>query len=409
MTRIAPVIQLGDRRRGESGQMLIIMVFALIVMLVFAGLVIDGGYAWTQQRNTQNAADSIAQSGTVVIAERLVGGVRTGADIITAMDRAAAANSPGGSTYTAYYTAGNTGDANIGCLIDSSGNCTSSLASAVRVTTGAIPTQARGVRVITAYSFDTTFSRAMAALPGVTAIGRLTASGEATAITGPVRGVCAAQDGCGVWPLTVPVAMIWCEAKAGMHMVPGDSNWPIVDPTIADATNMATVPLCTGQSANIGYLDLGTGNLQQQIANPSNTAFSLPTWLQAQTGAVNATQDELRAYNGQVVLVPMYDGTCRVQPAGTDLSDCPPGEEGVGNNTFYHIPQFAAFLVYNSYTQGVDKTACEQAPGYPRGDLGGKTGCIKGWFVRYITQGPVGVDTGGYENSPASMGIQLVK
>ena len=271
MTRIAPVIQLGDRRRGESGQMLIIMVFALIVMLVFAGLVIDGGYAWTQQRNTQNAADSIAQSGTVVIAERLVGGVRTGADIITAMDRAAAANSPGGSTYTAYYTAGTTGD------------------------------------------------------------------------------------------------------------------------------------------ANIGYLDLGTGNLQQQIANPSNTAFSLPTWLQAQTGAVNATQDELRAYNGQVVLVPMYDGTCRVQPAGTDLSDCPPGEEGVGNNTFYHIPQFAAFLVYNSYTQGVDKTACEQAPGYPRGDLGGKTGCIKGWFVRYITQGPVGVDTGGYENSPASMGIQLVK
>ena len=70
---------------GERGQVLAIFAAGLLALLVAVGVVIDGGNAMAQQRDTQNGADAASEAGTTVIAQYLMGGSSsTGA---TAMER----------------------------------------------------------------------------------------------------------------------------------------------------------------------------------------------------------------------------------------------------------------------------------------------------------------------------------
>jgi hypothetical protein len=62
----------------ERGQVLIIMIFGMIVLLVIAGLAIDGGTVFMERRHAQNAADAAALAGTQMLAEAICG--EAGAD-----------------------------------------------------------------------------------------------------------------------------------------------------------------------------------------------------------------------------------------------------------------------------------------------------------------------------------------
>ena len=62
----------GDRDRSR-GQALVIFAVALVALIGMAGLVIDGGNAWAQQRMAQNSADGAAEAGSVVIAQSIAG------------------------------------------------------------------------------------------------------------------------------------------------------------------------------------------------------------------------------------------------------------------------------------------------------------------------------------------------
>ena len=53
-------------RRDERGQVLVIVAGALVALIAMVGLVIDGGYAWGQQRDTQNGADAAAKAETAL-------------------------------------------------------------------------------------------------------------------------------------------------------------------------------------------------------------------------------------------------------------------------------------------------------------------------------------------------------
>ena len=53
--------------RHERGQTAIMAGLSMIVLVSLVGLVIDGGFAWGRQRQTQNGSDSVAMAGTVVI------------------------------------------------------------------------------------------------------------------------------------------------------------------------------------------------------------------------------------------------------------------------------------------------------------------------------------------------------
>lgn len=52
-----------SKRSGQRGQILVLFVVALVAIIAGVGLVIDGGFAFAQRRNEQNAADLAAFAG----------------------------------------------------------------------------------------------------------------------------------------------------------------------------------------------------------------------------------------------------------------------------------------------------------------------------------------------------------
>src|SRR4051812_38766443 len=58
-------------RNQQRGQALVLVALALVPLLLFVGLVVDGGWAFTQQRRTQNAMDAAANAGAVVLVQNL--------------------------------------------------------------------------------------------------------------------------------------------------------------------------------------------------------------------------------------------------------------------------------------------------------------------------------------------------
>ena len=79
-------------------------------------------------------------------------------------------------------------------------------------------------------------------------------------------------------------------------------------------------------------------------------------------------------------------------PGGT----CPGGQAGVdpvGNNTWYYVHTLAVFMIDDVLVHGSEGDDCNNPPGtplVPTTDTGaGFLGCIKGWFVNYVTAGPI--------------------
>ena len=158
-----------------------------------------------------------------------------------------------------------------------------------------------------------------------------------------------------------------------------------------------------------GRLDLGGGqaNLQDEITNPTQS-ITLPGWFQTKTGNPNNVDTAMNNYDGQVILLPMFDGTCKNQPSGSTLNSCPSSDTGTGNTTWYHIPYLYAFLLDHAYIQGNNFPACNSAPGSPATGGNGKFGCLKGWFVSEAISGQVGSLGPGIPPG-AAMAIQLIK
>lgn len=375
-----------DPPNREIGQVVVVFALGLVAMIVMIGLVIDAGAAFAQQRVAQNGADSAANAGALVVAQHLIdrakgGPGRTGADVAAAVATSAAAN--GLENPIATYT-------------DVLGRKLSAVDPA-----GAIPTGASGVNVVGERRVRAFFAWATGLLPGGTAIDQLVARADATVVAGPLGGVCPAEAGCAVIPLTFPVSISDCEGK-NLGAI-GETEWPIVETRTTD--NRVVVPLCTTSPGSVGWLDFGTGqNLQDAIADPKNEAFDIPTWIHAQTGNVNAVEDELNLYADSPVLIPLFDGTCRIDPGSSELKACPEDKKGTdpsGNNTWYHIPYFTTFWLDRAYIQGNNSKACQPYEGQ------GFLGCLHGWFVNYIYEGPVAPDR--EIDASTTVGLQLIR
>lgn len=383
-------------RGHQSGQVLVIVAGGLLVLIAMVGLVIDGGYAWGQQRETQNGADASAKAGAVVIQQYLAGGTVTGSEVGCAVEGAADNNAVDitGAEYTDFQ--GNL----LGASVPACGGG------------GGIPSGAQGVKAITEQKFDTF-------LAGVIGLNQMTARADATAVVGRQVGVCPAADGCGVLPVTFPRSLDTCDGTNRRDIGLGD--WQLLDPETVtlDAGNLAIMPLCTTGPGSVGWLDFGCGNLSQMITNPCNTYIPIPAWLHTQTGNVNNLETELEAFTGTdpgvaedadaVVYIPIHDNTCRDKPADNDPTCEPLDAEwsGTGNNLYYHVPYWAGFKLDGAYTGGNDPE-CNQAPGSPPAGGNGATGCLKGWFVEIIP-GPGSISTGVINpGDPFGTGILLI-
>jgi hypothetical protein len=404
---------------APRGQVLVVVALGMVVFVGMVGLVIDGGFAWGKQRDTQNAADAAAESGAAALAERLAGINRDDTYVWTVVQRTGVANgvpeagapqvnpyvdcadgnppAAGKDGLCAYYT-----DPDGALLVGGQGHpiAVGSLGAAFP------PTEAAGVLAHGRQTFDTF-------LAGVVGIDRWDTTEPATAVAGYV------SEGMGL-PLTVPVVQFGCGSTSellwGSEGFPSNTSYPYV------------LPLCSNAPGNIGWLDYsppsgGTSEIVDQIKTPQ-FSIPVPSWqFVAQTGNTNASsvEDAMRSLDGQVVLFPQFDVTCNTMPVGTESDPnhgCPPGNVGGnGQNQWYHLPQFAAFQLcgadgptanwcsdpytHGTYFTGNDWQICD--PVNKRA-----TSCLIGRFVSFITDTTVTGNVGA-NSGTGLIGVQLIR
>lgn len=380
-----------DRQRGQA---IVVLAISMSVLLGASAMVIDGGNAMAQQRGTQNASDSAAFAGALVIAEKMAGAMRMDSDVVSAMNTAFSNN--GSAMATSYY-------------LSFEGSTLGTVGRG-----GSIPLDAAAIQANGQRTFDTFLASVMGQ-------NTWTAGASATAVAGSLRSICAATDGCGVMPVTFSIPITACDGT-GRPMRIG-IDWPItsLETALADSTGKyeSIVPLCKNGPGGVGWLDFECGGtLREQILSPCNESFDIPVWLHTSTGNSNNIEDAVNTYDGQVILIPMFDSTCRDVPSTGLPADCT--DPGNGNNLYYHIPRFTMFLLDRAYIQGSNATECNSAPGQPAGGGNGSTSCFKGWFVRYIMEGRVtkyspcsqtGVDNDDVRDclEEPILGVQLIR
>ncbi|TAK00728.1 MAG: hypothetical protein EPO36_07615 [Chloroflexota bacterium] len=388
----------GDSRRGERGQVLGLVAIAMVAILAMVGLVIDGGNVFSHQRMTQNATDSAANAGATVIAKNLLTAGETDATVDAAVLAAAAANQT--TVVDKQYTdiAGNL----IGVTVGSAPG-------------GTIPAGAAGVMVSGQRTFVAFVSR-------VIGINSYTTTTDATAAAGSLVGVCPADAGCGVWPVTVPVTTVFCDGNG--DPVLSSDYWP-KDGTIVE------VPLCRSGPGNVGWLDFhppagGASELADTILNPDNDSIKIPDWyFVAQTGNVNSAQveDALRTYQDDLVLLPLFSDTCNIDPGdnpGGPLP-CPGNQHGNGQNLYYLFQAYAGFRVCGPLTPGcttfdpegdgaIDVSEGAYITGNPSecSSGNGQTSCFFGRFEDIIFSGTIAASPGN-PGGPLAVGVQLIK
>ncbi len=433
---------LARRRAGDrqAGQALPLMILVLVALIAMSGAVIDGGNLMANQRGTQNGTDAAAEAGAIVLARRMAGSVEPGggwdAAVQAAITASAAAN---GITVTgAYYT-------DI-CGIPLKADGTASLTfagtydfSTAKIVGQGLPTPTSttpdcpsrtvgpvaGVIVLGHREVTTYFS-------GIVGIRTLGTDTQTTAAAGFLQETCAASEGeaCGMLPIALPVN--WSTCGNNNSLQDEGSQW------VADGKRVYIVPLCSNGPGNVGYIDWtppsgGTAELIASVTNPSNPAVSLPSWQYiASTGNVNSSDLEtaIRAYDGQVVLVPEFDLTCSPSHGQTPDSTvpvintapnygCPAGDlYGQGATQWYRIPSFTHFRLCSAsitrchsagYDHGIylagSNPICNGAGG------NGATACLIGTFESIIRTGTIGAaPQGGWNTSNSkAIGIQIIK
>ncbi len=357
-------------RPDERGQILVMVAAGLVTLIAFIGVIIDGGNAWSQQRGMQNGTDAAAEAGAVVLAQRINGASRTDTDVAAAVANFGAKNNI--QVPAAYYTD------YTGSMLAPSGTITTDPSAAARVGGGSIPNGTQGVRASGRRTFETFLAR-------IIGINQWTTSGEATAVTGPPRSICAGADGCALLPVAFPVNVIQCDGSDKVqYKVP-------VEPYVAGRRYI--FPLCFNSPGNVGWLDWvppagGASEVASSISTPDNPAIDLPSWAGIdQTGNISSSQveDALNGYIGQPVTLPLFDSTCDMEPSGVLVGDCPAGHVGGnGRNQWYHIPTVMSLVIERAYING---TYSQCAP------VGAKS-CIIGTVTSFTASGTVGQVTG---------------
>jgi hypothetical protein len=366
-------------RSRQRGQVIPITALAMIALIGGVALILEGGNAYAHQRETQNGADAVANAGAAVLAQYIGGTTKTDADVLGSMNNVSNANVL--NDYDGYYT-----DVT-GQWLTPGGAVTTSQGAAARVGDGLIPSGAQGVQAIGTQTFGTTFGR-------VIGFPQFTSTADAISVAGALTG--------GVFlPVVFPVNIVDCEKNGDLGT--GEVNWQISNPDGNDADTNPDgqeyiVPLCKTGGGSFMILDLdGTpNNCDDEVTNPPAIQFArFPVDVQSDNGNNCAKRmvDEVNAKSGQVVLIPICDGECVT---------------GNGSNAVYHVIRVAAFyLDYMSDQNGGKNTAC-QGNGSSlvpiRGN--GSSSCLAGWFVRYVTKGPVGP---GPVQGAGAIGVQLVK
>lgn len=366
-------------QRTQGGQVIVIFGLALVAIVAMVALIVEGGNAFAQQRITQNGADAAANAGAVVLAQQLGSpGTKSDADVDAAVDNVAGLNNL--VSWTGYYT-------NVaGALLSSGGAVVGSKASAAVVGAGTIPPGAQGVLVGGTRDFGTSFAR-------VLGISSMSASAEATAVAGRLAGG-------PLLPVIFPINIVDCEVSGSLGT--GEENWVLSDPDGPDAGEEPDgqeyiVPLCKTGGGSFQILDLDPGlRCDDEIASDIHVDWpTLPVDVPSDNGdnCAKPIAEYVNAnFKGEVVYIPI----CEVDCVTTG-----------GSKAFYTVVKVAGFYVdYMEDSNNKNNSACQGNGGSLITIAGnGSSSCLAGWFVRYISAGPVAAGVVG--NSDA-VGVQLI-
>ena len=287
-------------RDNERGQILVIVAGGVITLLLLAGLVLDGGIAFLNQRDGQNAADTASMAGARLIAEHYTDPLvsYTSAEVYAGVQATVEANGclTAGTpcNWDADYV--NTSYASIGTLGSS----------------GTIPTGAVGVRVHVNRQPGTFLAR-------LAQIQSWNIDTHAIAV--------------GVQPATAPPGQL---LPIALKQNTGD---PYVPGQVYDLTDGKDIP------GGFGYISWDGSNdpnsLADSICTPDNPAFTMPATFPGDPGKSNSSG--VRACldqwinNGQTILIPIYSTVV-----------------GPGNNAVYTIVGVAAFVMTSKAQPAVD-------------------------------------------------------
>jgi Flp pilus assembly protein TadG len=288
-------------RDNERGQILVIVAGGIITLLLLAGLVLDGGVAFLNQRDGQNAADTASMAGARLIAEHYTDATvtYTAGDIYAGVNATVVANGCGVSGTPCVWDADfvNTSYASIGDVTNSGAG---------------IPAGAVGVRVNVNRQPGTFLAR-------LAQIESWDISTHAIAV--------------GVQPASAPPGQL---LPIALKQNTGD---PYVPGQVYDLTDGKDIP------GGFGYISWDGSNdpnsLADSICTPDNPSFAMPTTFPGDPGksnssGVRACLDQWIS-SGQTVLIPIYSTVV-----------------GPGNNAVYTIVGVAAFVMTSKAQPAVD-------------------------------------------------------
>lgn len=354
-------------RHGGRGQMIVLFALASTAIILAVGLVIDGGYALAQRRESQNASDFAALAGARVVAEWVAGDTTNGTDANVQAAIANSIQSNGGTPLTFgspdgpfYITTGGAANGFVGTIPG-----------------GVIPAGTAGVSVVSSRSWAPFFL-------GLIGVSNWTASSVATA----KGGYSLAGPPGDVFPVGVSQATYQnfplCQGEVGssadcqpLHLTPGTLNVPGGFGWL----KFGAAGKCTG--FGLGMINDGCDNskpfLQSEIGPPVHS-YGCCTAVAPEPPAAPPANRIGNLPGNKVSADCSYyiDNKIQVTVPVWDVAG------GQGANAWYHIVGFA----------GMQLTACN----------GGKD--IEGVLRQLIWPGPTTTTT---QPKGTSLGIQLVR
>ncbi|MEN9938803.1 MAG: hypothetical protein RLZZ387_5382 [Chloroflexota bacterium] len=326
------------RTHRASGQAVVFVGLALVVLVALSGLAVDGSNAFNQRRNAVNGADAAAFAGTRTLLENRKAGTGDSADVYAAVQQYLDEhnlNEGVGLQWSAYYVNKQATRLGSGAQVQNSGS--------------AVPNDAVGVEVELSYTFETFFMRVLGRAD-------LTVDAISTAIYGPV----AAITGEDLIPLTVaqhaaegsvnedeicifgeeppldPLTGLPQEDACAQHasgafkVQPGSFGQVSFDPDGSNMTGSNINPVCNYSSAQ--------DSMRYWWCNGSQYEIGIGDELPATPGMVSSQLDdeiEWRRLNRPEGVVPVYGQV-----------------QGSGNNTEYKIVGFMAVRLVSEQVTG---------------------------------------------------------
>jgi len=362
-----------QRNSNEYGQILVIFVVALIVLLGFLALIIDGGNLFLQRRAAQNAADAGAMAGA--------------AELCLPDNYSFASPEHAAITYATSY---NTADTAIPEVDGVHGVVTVT----TQISSSSFFAHFVGFPELTAQA-----SAAAACCPATAGMGVLPI---AWACRAPISGTLEDKTDCSENAITYAEVISY----VNNYPSPIPKELYIVMDSQSEPDDLADICMSEGGwldcdldndgdddlIANGGrsWLDLdGAGGGSSELVSWINNGFpedlDTPVWLGGQSGVANNVFQNAGGKVGEIVTVPVFDKICDDYP--TEACGLEGGDDiiNTAGGLYYHrVIGFAAFYITCVDAPGLGTTCPGKNYAVEQAGIKANTKTIEGFFVKDI-------------------------